>query len=481
MDNQPYRSLAYVSRSPERGLCDKLGQRGWDVAALRSGREVRAHLAAHRPTVGVFDFASGFSPHDLASFKSCFTSGGIGWVGILAARQLTNEVQRTVIRRYFSRYVTLPYELDSIVDAIGHEHGMVLLSAETDALAMHDEIVGSCHAIKDLFRTIAKVANSDASVLISGESGTGKELTAVAIHKRSVRRHGPMVAINCGALPHDLVHSELFGYERGAFTGALERRIGRIEAAHGGTLFFDEIGDLPLESQSILLRFLQERKIQRLGGTESIDVDVRIISATNAKLEKAVAEQRFREDLYHRLCVLRIEEPPLRERGEDIELLAYHMLNKYRSDAAHQIRGFSEEAIRAINAYSWPGNVRELVNRVRRAIVMSDRRVLGAADLELDHIMSEPDNTLTHVRETAERKAIEAALRRHRGRSCPAARELNISRATLYRLMANFRGRTDLDSIAASTRRPSVPVACEEEQEEWRERSIKVSNARRKE
>lgn len=480
MDNRPYRSLAYVSRSPERGLCDKLGQRGWDVATLKSGREARNFLAAHRPTVGVFDFASGFSSHDLAGFKSCFSSGGIGWVGILAARQLTNEVQRAVIRRYFSRYVTLPYELDSVVDAVGHEHGMVLLTTETDALAMHDEIVGSCHAIKDLFRTIAKVANSDASVLISGESGTGKELTAVAIHKRSVRRNGPMVAINCGALPHDLVHSELFGYERGAFTGAFERRIGRIEAAHGGTLFFDEIGDLPLESQSIVLRFLQERKIQRLGGTESIDVDVRIISATNANLEKAVVEQRFREDLYHRLCVLRIEEPPLRERGGDIELLADYILNKYRSDAAHQIRGFSDEAIRALNAYSWPGNVRELVNRVRRALVMSDGRVLGAADLELDHMMSEPDNTLTHVRETAERNAIEAALRRHRGRSCRAARELNISRATLYRLMANFRGCTDLDSIAASTRQPPVPVACEEEQEEWRGRTVRVSNARRK-
>ncbi|WP_341313082.1 sigma-54 dependent transcriptional regulator [Paraburkholderia sp. IMGN_8] len=480
MNKQFYRSLVYVSRSPERGLCDTLGQRGWDVAALRSGREARAHLAARHPTVGVFDFASGFSSHELAGFKSCFATAGIGWVGILAAPQLTNELQRGVIRRYFSRFVTVPYELDSIADAIGHEHGMVVLNAETDALTVRDEIVGTCPAMKDLFRAITKVANSEAPVLISGESGTGKELTAMAIHKRSVRRNGPLVVINCGALPYHLVQSELFGYERGAFTGAFQRKIGRIEAAHGGTLFLDEIGDLPLESQSIVLRFLQDRKIQRLGGTESIDVDVRIIAATNVTLEKAVAEQTFREDLYHRLCVLRIAEPPLRKRGEDIEVLAYHMLEKYRSDASHQIRGFSDEAIKAMYAYSWPGNVRELVNRVRRAIVMSDGRVLGPADLELDYMLSEGNNTLTHVREAAEKRVIEAALRRHRGRSRPAARELDISRATLYRLMANYGGRAHQDSTAASTRTPAVPAACDEEQEEWKERYAKVGNARRK-
>nr|WP_233464799.1 sigma-54 dependent transcriptional regulator [Paraburkholderia madseniana] len=480
LDNQSYRSLVYVSRSPERSLCDKLGQRGWEVAPLRSGRAARAYLAAHHPTVGVFDFASGFSSRELASFQSCFATGGIGWVGILAVPQLTNELQRSVIRRYFSRFVTVPYELDSLVDTIGHEHGMMVLSTEPDPLTVDNEMVGTCRTMKELFRAITKVANSDAPVLISGESGTGKELTAVAIHKRSVRRNGPLVAINCGALPYHLVQSELFGYERGAFTGAFQRKIGRIEAAHGGTLFLDEISDLPFESQSIVLRFLQDRKIQRLGSTESIDVDVRIISATNVALEKAVAEQTFREDLYHRLCVLRIAEPPLRERGEDIEVLAYHILEKYRADAAHRIRGFSGEAIKAMYAHSWPGNVRELVNRVRRAIVMSDRRVLGPAELELDYLLSEGDNTLTQVREAAERNAIAAALRRHRGRSLHAARELDISRATLYRLMANHDGRAHRDGIAASTRCPDVPAACDAEQEAWEDRYAKVGNTRRK-
>jgi DNA-binding NtrC family response regulator len=434
---KPYRTLAYVSRSPERGLCDMLGQRGWDVTVLKNAREARTYLGSSHPTVGVFDFACGFSANDLAGFSTCFGARGIGWVGILLSAQLQNDVPRTLLRRHFSRYVTVPHDLDRTVEVIGHEHGMVTLNGVPDVPAARDEIVGSCTSMNELFRSISKVANSEAPVLISGESGTGKELTAVAIHKRSVRRNGPFVAINCGALPYHLVQSDLFGYERGAFTGAYQRKIGRIEAANGGTLFLDEIGDLPLESQTILLRFLQEKKIQRLGGTELIDVDVRIISATNVRLENAVSEQAFRQDLYHRLCVLRIDEPPLRERDGDIAVLAYHMLDTYRSDALHHIRGFSDEALQAMSDYTWPGNVRELINRVRRAIVMAEGRIITPADMELDYMARESGNTLTQVREAAEREAIEAALRRHRGRSQPAARELGISRATLYRLMAN--------------------------------------------
>ncbi len=187
-------------------------------------------------------------------------------------------------------------------------------------------MVGTCEAMQQLFRTIRKVANTDASVFISGESGTGKELTALAIHERSPRRKAPFIAINCGAIPHHLLQSELFGYERGAFTGANQRKIGRVEAADGGTLLLDEIGDLPLESQASLLRFLQEGKIERLGGRESIPVDVRIISATHVDLEDAMRDGRFRADLFHRLCVLRVDEPPLRARGKDIEILAHHIL-----------------------------------------------------------------------------------------------------------------------------------------------------------
>jgi DNA-binding NtrC family response regulator len=287
-----------------------------------------------------------------------------------------------------------------------------------------------------LFRSIRKVAMTDAPVFISGESGTGKELTAVAIHERSVRREQPFVAINCGAIPAHLLQSELFGYERGAFTGANQRKIGRVEAANGGTLFLDEIGDLPLESQASLLRFLQERKVERLGGHGSTPVDVRIISATHVDMQTAMIEGRFRADLYHRLCVLQIDEPPLRARGKDIELLAKHMLDRFKKDASRRLRGFAPDAIAAIHNYGWPGNVRELINRVRRAIVMSEGRQISARDLELGEYVEVAPVSLAQAREAAERQAIELALLRHRGRLGDAAQELGISRVTLYRLLS---------------------------------------------
>jgi DNA-binding NtrC family response regulator len=295
-------------------------------------------------------------------------------------------------------------------------------------------MIGTSDVMQQLFRTIRKISGTRAPVFISGESGTGKELTALAIHQCSSRRKGPFVAINCGAIPHDLLQSELFGYERGAFTGANQRRIGRVEAANGGTLFLDEIGDMPLEAQVSLLRFLQEGTIEPLGGLEPVPVDVRIISATHVDLEAAMREGRFRQDLFHRLCVLKVNEPPLRERGHDIVLLAQHTLEKFRTDTTRRIRGFTAEAIEGMCAYSWPGNVRELINRVRRAIVLSDSGMLSARDLHLEHDIAEP-MTLALARELAEKLAIEAALLRQRNRVGETATALGVSRMTLYRLM----------------------------------------------
>ena len=317
-------------------------------------------------------------------------------------------------------------------------------------------MVGTCEAMQQLFRTIRKVANTDAPVFIAGESGTGKELTALAIHERSPRRKAPFVAINCGAIPHHLLQSELFGYERGAFTGANQRKIGRVEAADGGTLFLDEIGDLPLESQASLLRFLQEGKIERLGGHESIPVDVRIISATHVDLEGAMREGRFRADLFHRLCVLRVDEPPLRARGKDIEILAHHVLHKFKTDSARKIRGFAPSAIEAMYNYDWPGNVRELINRVRRAIVMAENKLISADDLDLAQFTAQQTMTLSQAREAAEKRAIEAALLRHRHRLNEAAVDLNISRVTLYRLMGHhgLRELSAADEKAAIERSP---------------------------
>ncbi|WP_250513647.1 sigma-54 dependent transcriptional regulator [Caballeronia sp. INDeC2] len=435
------RQLIYVTRDPSETLCARFEERGWHIEIVASARDTRKALRSDLATGGLLDLSSHFESHELAAFESSLTMTNVGWVAATVAGQLEDAAVRRLIRDYCFDYVTLPTSNDRIVDSVGHAYGMVSLH---DA-ASHDsrsegraegEMVGSCDAMLALFRSIRKVAMTDAPVFISGESGTGKELTAVAIHERSARRDQPFVAINCGAIPAHLLQSELFGYERGAFTGANQRKIGRVEAANGGTLFLDEIGDLPLESQASLLRFLQERKVERLGGHGSTPVDVRIISATHVDMQTAMIEGRFRADLYHRLCVLQIDEPPLRARGKDIELLAKHMLDRFKKDASRRLRGFSPDAIAAIHNYGWPGNVRELINRVRRAIVMSEGRQITARDLELGEYVEVAPVSLAQAREAAERQAIELALLRHRGRLGDAAHELGISRVTLYRLLS---------------------------------------------
>jgi DNA-binding NtrC family response regulator len=435
------RQLIYVTRDPSETLCARFEERGWHIEIVASARDTRKALRSDLATGGLLDLSSHFESHELAAFESSLTMTNVGWVAATVAGQLEDAAVRRLIRDYCFDYVTLPTSNDRIVDSVGHAYGMVSLhdAASHDARSegrAEGEMVGSCDAMLALFRSIRKVAMTDAPVFISGESGTGKELTAVAIHERSARRDQPFVPINCGAIPAHLLQSELFGYERGAFTGANQRKIGRVEAANGGTLFLDEIGDLPLESQASLLRFLQERKVERLGGHGSTPVDVRIISATHVDMQTAMIEGRFRADLYHRLCVLQIDEPPLRARGKDIELLAKHMLDRFKKDASRRLRGFSPDAIAAIHNYGWPGNVRELINRVRRAIVMSEGRQITARDLELGEYVEVAPVSLAQAREAAERQAIELALLRHRGRLGDAAHELGISRVTLYRLLS---------------------------------------------
>ena len=433
------RQLIYVSRDPSAELNTRFHQRGWHVEVVGSARDVRRAVRAGTAAGGLLDLSSHFQQHEIAAFESCLTMPNVGWVAATMPGQLQDAALRRLVRDYCFDYVTVPYSGDRIVDSVGHAYGMISLGepASNDGTpsGTEGEMVGSCDAMLALFRSIRKVAMTDAPVFISGESGTGKELTAVAIHERSSRRSAPFVPINCGAIPPHLLQSELFGYERGAFTGANQRKIGRVEAANGGTLFLDEIGDLPLESQASLLRFLQERKVERLGGHGAIDVDVRIISATHVDMNAAMIEGRFRSDLYHRLCVLQIDEPPLRARGKDIELLARHMLERFRKDASRRLRGFAPDAIAALHNYSWPGNVRELINRVRRAIVMSEGRAITARDLELAEYVEIVPVSLAQAREAAERQAIELALLRHRGRLGDAAQELGISRVTLYRLL----------------------------------------------
>lgn len=435
------RMLLYVARTPDTQLGAYLKSRGWEVVTAKSAHEA-TRLVKQEPTcAGIIDL-TGFATRDLAGLEAVLRLQQVGWIALIDAQRLTDPEVRRLIRHYCFDYVHLPVAPATLDYLVGHAFGMVTLYELDDAPASatsqdEDEMVGTCEAMQQLFRTIRKVANTDATVFISGESGTGKELTAVAIHERSSRRSAPFVPINCGAIPPHLLQSELFGYERGAFTGASQRKIGRVEAANGGTLFLDEIGDLPMESQASLLRFLQEGKIERLGGHQSMPVDVRIISATHVDMRAAMVEGRFRQDLYHRLCVLQIDEPPLRARGKDIELLARHMLERFKKDGARRLRGFSPDAIAALHNYSWPGNVRELINRVRRAIVMSEGRAIGARDLELGDYVEVVPVSLAQAREAAERQAIELALLRHRGRLGDAAQELGISRVTLYRLLCS--------------------------------------------
>jgi DNA-binding NtrC family response regulator len=443
------RQLIYVTRHPCDALQSALSMRGWSVHLAGSVRDAQRALRGDGPSGGLLDLSSGFDRHEIVSFESCLGMGQVGWVATPRAGQLEDPAVRRLIRDYCFDYVTLPFPYERVADSVGHAYGMVTLGEcqLQPAASCEGEMVGSCDAMLQLFRAIRKVATSDVPVFISGESGTGKELTAVAIHERSPRRNAPFVAINCGAIPPHLLQSELFGYERGAFTGANARKIGRVEAANGGTLFLDEIGDLPLESQASLLRFLQERRVDRLGGHESVAVDVRIISATHIDLDAAMHEERFRSDLYHRLCVLRIDEPPLRARGKDIEVLAKHMFERFKTDALRRVRGFSPDAIAALYNYSWPGNVRELINRVRRALVMAEGRLITARDLELHDWAERAPMSLASARDAAERQAIELALLRHRGRLNEAAQELGISRVTLYRLLSAHGMRAAFDDL----------------------------------
>lgn len=308
-----------------------------------------------------------------------------------------------------------------------------------------DEIMGESPLMQRVFSIIKKVATTDASVLVVGESGTGKELVAKAIHRSSNRNQGPFITINCGAIPETLLESELFGHEKGSFTSADSRRKGKFEYADGGTLFLDEIGELSPALQVKLLRFLQEHQIERVGGRETIAVDVRVIAATNRDLKREIAEKRFREDLFYRLGVVTVEMPPLRERGEDVVLLAKAFLQKYALQYQRELTGFSQGAISAIKAYTWPGNVRELENKVRRAVIMSEGKFLTANDLDLPSSMDEtPPVSLREIREQTEREHILKVLRKLDWNISKAALELDISRPTLHDLIKKYQISRDI-------------------------------------
>ncbi len=321
-------------------------------------------------------------------------------------------------------------------------------------------MLGQCPQMLEVFATIKKVATVDVPILILGESGTGKELVGKAIHSRSLRKEGAFIPINCGAIPENLLESELFGHEKGAFTGAQAQIRGKLEYAHEGTLFLDEIGEMPALLQVKLLRFLQEKVIQRVGGREDLVVDARIIAATNIDIKKAIAEEKFREDLYYRIGVITVILPPLRERGEDIVLLARVFLKRFGDEFGKKTRGFSNAAMAAMHDYLWPGNVRELENKIKRAVIMAEGPIVETWDLGLaERPVSEEEildvvggavevdqgkvaggmdiagMTLKEARGLVERELLVAALEKHSGNIVVTAKALGVSRPTLYDLM----------------------------------------------
>src|SRR4051794_26869110 len=289
-------------------------------------------------------------------------------------------------------------------------------------------------------KTIERVASADVSVMLLGASGTGKELLARAVHEKSGRK-GEFIAINCAAIPENLLEAELFGYERGAFTGAVKSNVGKIELAEGGTLFLDEVGDIPLPLQVKLLRFLQERVIERIGGRSPIAVDTRIVCATHQDLDAMIAEGRFRDDLYYRLAEIVVKTPSLAERVGDAGLLARHFVNRYARELNPKVQSLSADALAAVDAYGWPGNVRELENRIKRAVIMADGKNVTAADLDLAGSAEEQPHAinLRAAREVADRRAIRQAMSRTDNNISGAAKLLGVSRPTLYDLLKQYR------------------------------------------
>lgn len=341
-------------------------------------------------------------------------------------------------------YIEKPVRLDIlkvILERAAHLRALEQEGREAiadQAEAVGTELLGESPAMAKVFDAIQRVAGSDVPVLITGASGTGKELVARAIHRQSRRAERSFIAINCGAIPDTLLESELFGYEKGAFTGAHQAKRGQVELAEGGTLFLDEIGEIPLALQVKLLRFLQDHRVQRLGGKEAIAVDVRIVAATNINLRDAMAHGRFREDLYFRLCVVNIAVPSLAERASDIPLLANSFLSRYAGEFGKPVKGFSPSAMNALMGHAWIGNVRELENRVKRAVVMAEGKLVTPTDLDLAEGGDEPSLSLKNVRDEREKDLVGLALEKHGGNISKAAAELGISRPTLYQLMKRY-------------------------------------------
>jgi two-component system NtrC family response regulator len=418
------------------------------VHPVGNAREALAYMKRERPPLVTLDLGLPPRPDDavegLALLEGLLAIDRLTKVVVLTGNNERSSALRAIQSGAFD-YIQKPVHLETLrvtLSRAAYVHQLEQENRRLQQQATQDGfqgIIGTSSQMQHLFETVRRVASSDLAVLIVGESGTGKELVARAVHRESPRRDGAFIAINCGAIPENLLESELFGHEKGSFTGAHMQRKGRIESAQGGTLFLDEIGELPLSLQVKLLRFLQEQKVERVGGRESIAVDTRIVAATNMNLTEAMQLGTFRKDLFYRLSVVQIQVPPLREREEDPVFLAQALLLKYRDQLNMRVTGLSDEAREAIRAYHWPGNVRELENRLKRAVVMAHGTTLQPSDLELS-MESTPTSylTLREARSQFEKNLIRQALARTNGNVTRAAEELGISRQALHESMHKY-------------------------------------------
>ena len=423
-----------------------LGQ-DYEVHFAEDRRGTREAFEANSPAVTLLDLGLPPRPNEcdegLAVLSELLAIDSTAKIIIISGQsEKQNAIQAVGAGAY--DFLCKPVEMDELRLLLRRCIHVVELEKEyrelqqTQQPDVFEDMLGTSPQMQTVFALIRKVAGTNAPVLLLGESGTGKEMAAAAIHRRSARKEGPFVAINCNAIPENLLESELFGHEKGAFTGAHIQRKGMMETASGGTLFLDEIGELSPAIQVKLLRFLQEQRFQRVGGRQEIQIDTRLVAATNADLKQLIDNGKFREDLYFRLAVVTIRLLPLRERGDDIAFLAREFLQRYAAQSGRTKLVFSPGALRAMSRYSWPGNVRELQNRVKRGVIMASGSRVTAKDLELDQDLDATSSsapTLRQAREHVEREMIQQALKRNSGRITSAAAELGISRPTLYELM----------------------------------------------
>ncbi len=417
----------------------------YDVALTGDGQEAVEMILKERPPVATLDLGLPPNPEGTSEglrLLSEMLKADPSVKVIVVTGNPDKSAALTAIALGAYDFFTKPIDINELKPILKRAYYVHSLEAEYRELqrkvkrGAFGDMVGASGPMQEIFNRVRKVSSADVPVLVTGESGTGKELIARAIHAGSLRQNGPFIPINCGAIPENLLESELFGHEKGAFTGAHIQRSGKIELASGGTLFLDEIAELPLQLQVKLLRFLQDHRMERIGGRETIEIDLRVVAATNRDIKKFIADGRFREDLYYRLAVVTIELPPLRDRGEDMALLARVFVEKFSSNG--KVKALSDKAMEAICSYGWPGNIRELENRIRRAITFTEGGVITPEALGLEAHGKTQSLDLKEAREEVEMRLIRQAISKNNGNITRAAEDLGLTRPTLHHLIKKY-------------------------------------------